>query len=213
MAKAPRFSISRTMGGCTCWDTPGISHDSQGVIPADWATGEYTQYDHRESVIVMAQADAFRFHSSLLNNGFGVGATRYADHYPGEEGTARIVIRAIPEGGDTMLMIVDTGAPWCVIDPELADAWGLVSVDAYQPEMKLHIRGDAYRGRLVQVQIELQADVGQNLTVPATAFIPELDPGQMWNLPNFIGLTGLLERVRFAVDASENAFYFGPANV
>jgi hypothetical protein len=66
---------------------------------------------------------------------------------------------------------------------------------------------------LVQVQIELQAHVGQNLAVPATVFIPELEPGQDWNLPNFIGLTGLLERVRFAVDAPENGFYFGPADV
>lgn len=161
----------------------------------------------------MARADAFRFHSSLLNNGLGVGAPRYADHYPGEDGTARIVIRAIPEGGDTIPMIVDTGAPWCVIDPELADIWGLVSGEAYRPDVRLHIRGDSYRGSLVLVHIELQADVGQNLAVPATVFIPELEPGQVWNMPNFIGLTGLLERVRFAVDAPENAIYFGPADI
>jgi hypothetical protein len=58
------------------------------------------------------------------------------------------------------------------------------------------MRGDAYRVQLVLVHLELQADVGQNLTVPAMVFIPELEPGQVWNLPNFIGLTGLLERVR-----------------
>jgi hypothetical protein len=66
---------------------------------------------------------------------------------------------------------------------------------------------------LALVHKELQADVGQNLAIPATVFIPELEPGQVWNLPNFIGLKGLLERVRFAVDASENGFYFGPADV
>ena len=89
----------------------------------------------------------------------------------------------------------------------------LVSGEAYRPDARLHIRGDAYHGRLVQVQVELRVDVGQNLAVPATVFIPELEPGQVWNLPNFTGLTRLLERVRFALDAAENAFYFGAADV
>jgi len=161
----------------------------------------------------MAQVDAFRFHAVLQKSSFGVGATRYADHYPGEEGSARIVLMATPEGGDTIPMIVDTGAPWCVLNPELADAWGLSVESSYRPDRKLNIRGDSYYGRLVVIQIELHAEIGQSLTVPATVFIPELEPGQAWNLPNFIGLTGFLERIRFAVDATENAFYFGPAHI
>src|SRR5215510_513380 len=117
--------------------------------------------------------------SLLLHHEFAVGATCYADSYPGEEGTARIVLRATPEGGDTAVnMIVDTGAPWCVLDPELAEACGLTSKEAYRPDVRLRIRGDSYPGRLVLVQIELHAEMGENLTVPATVFIPELQSGE-----------------------------------
>jgi hypothetical protein len=161
----------------------------------------------------MVQFGSFRFHSVLTNNEFTAGATCYSDHYPGDEGNARIVLRATPEGGDTINMIVDTGAPWCILDPELAEAWGLASRDAYRPDTRLNVRGDSYHGRLVTVEIELHADIGQHLAVPAIVFIPELEPGQTWNVPNFLGLTGFLERIRFAVDATENAFYFGPAHI
>jgi hypothetical protein len=161
----------------------------------------------------MAQFEGFQFHSLLENNGFGVGAARYADAYPGEEGTARIVLTATPEGGNAINMVVDTGAPWCVLDPELADAWGLVSENSYEPAERLNIRRESYPGRLVPVPIEVHASIGDSLTVLATVFIPRIEPGQMWNLPNFIGLTGFLERIRFAVDAVENAFYFGPGNI
>jgi hypothetical protein len=161
----------------------------------------------------MAQPYEFQFHSLLLNNSFGVGATRYADHYPGEEHSARIVVRAIPEGGNTIYMIIDTGAPWCVLDPELADAWGLLSEDSYRPDVRLNIRGNSYYGRLIRMEIALHAEIGQTLTVMATVFIPELEPGQAWDLPNFIGLNGFLDRIRFAVGAAENAFYFGPTHI
>jgi len=47
--------------------------------------------------------------------------------------------------------------------------------------------------------------------VQATFFIPALLPGESWNFPNFLGLDGFLNRIRFAVDPAENIFYFGPS--
>jgi hypothetical protein len=109
--------------------------------------------------------------------------------------------------------VLDTGAPWCVLNPELADAWKLVPEDAYMPASRLNIRGTPYPGHLVTVPLEIHTDIGENLAVSATIFIPTLDPGEIWDAPNFIGLNGFLERIRFAVDAMENAFYFGPADI
>lgn len=77
------------------------------------------------------------------------------------------------------------------------------------PRNKLLIRGTAYQGRLVTVRVSLQAAVGDSADVDATAFVPELSPGEIWSLPNFIGMEGFLNRIRFAVDPEENAFYFG----
>lgn len=53
----------------------------------------------------------------------------------------------------------------------------------------------------------LLADEGQgeSLTLDVTAFLPD----DRWNLPNMLGLTGCLERIRFAVDPANDLFYFG----
>jgi len=43
-----------------------------------------------------------------------------------------------------------------------------------------------------------------------TMFIPQLQSGESWLLANFLGLSGFLERVRFAVDPANCMFYLGP---
>lgn len=48
-----------------------------------------------------------------------------------------------------------------------------------------------------------------SLEVNATVFVPNLRPNEVWPYPSFLGLSGFLERLRFALDPSENAFYFG----
>ncbi len=153
-----------------------------------------------------------KFDSLFFKNNFAVGSLFYSDHYPGQEQHARIVVFAAPEHNpeSKIPMIVDTGAPWCVLDPDLADAWGLESTAIYEPNMKINIRGYEVHGRLARGNIFLQSTSGDNLVVQATFFVPELLPDELWNFPNFIGLDGFLNRIRFAVDPAENAFYFGP---
>ena len=63
----------------------------------------------------MAQFDAL-----LINHGFAIGSTRYYDRSPHENKTC-IVLMVTLEGKITTDMIVDTGAPWCVLAPELAE--------------------------------------------------------------------------------------------
>ena|SRR5215471_2332109 len=49
------------------------------------------------------------------------------------------------------------------------------------------------------------AEQGESLNIEASVFV-----AADWYLGNFLGYTGFLERLRFAVDPGTNTFYFGP---
>ncbi|MBI2160202.1 MAG: hypothetical protein HYU25_07490 [Candidatus Rokubacteria bacterium] len=59
------------------------------------------------------------------------------------------------------------------------------------------------RGRLERINVRLHADEGDSLDLEATVLISPDWRG------NFLGYGGLLQHIRFAVDASNNFFYFG----
>jgi hypothetical protein len=60
------------------------------------------------------------------------------------------------------------------------------------------------------LSLDFTAEEGQPLTVEATVFVPELKPYQEWgDFPSIIGLNTCLERLRFAIDPSQDKFYFG----
>jgi len=61
-------------------------------------------------------------------------------------------------------------------------------------------------GRLERTAVSILADEGDSLDIEATAFVsPD------WKDVTFLGYSGLLERIRFAIDPRENLFYFGAA--
>lgn len=152
-----------------------------------------------------------QFHDSLVAAAFSTGVTTYEDSYPGDEGNARIVLSVSIERRISTQAIVDTGAPWCILDPELAREVGVSDDGGYTPATRLSIRGFSYTGSLHAMSIGLRDErEGDDLEIPATVFVPTIRPGETWRHPNFLGLTGLLDRIRFAVDPAENAFYFGP---
>jgi hypothetical protein len=152
-----------------------------------------------------------QFYESLVAAEFSTGVTTYEDSYPGDEGNARIVLSVSIEGRLSTQAVVDTGAPWCVLDPELARQVSVSAEAGYTSTTRLRIRGISYPGSLHLMLIRLLDErQGDNLDVPATVFVPSLSSGEVWSHPNFLGLNGLLERIRFAVDPTENAFYFGP---
>ncbi len=106
--------------------------------------------------------------------------------------------------------IVDTGAPWCVLDPDIAEFVIDTALAVHVSERRLLVRGVLYPGKLFRIPFQLNATEGQSLEIEATVFVPTLQPGEQWFLPNFLGLDGFLNRIRFAVDPGENLFYFGP---
>ena len=151
-----------------------------------------------------------RFTQTLIDSGFASGVTRYEDHYPGYEESARVVIEVHVESGYPVPAIVDTAAPWCVLDPEIVQRLQAFGPVDYDPTTRLIIRQGSFEGRLLKLNLSLQAEQGDDLLVDATVFVPSLGRGEQWPHPNFIGLDGFLSRIRFAVAPSENAFYFGP---
>jgi hypothetical protein len=150
-----------------------------------------------------------RFIDDLRNCNFAAGSMNYLDNYPGELQSAKIVVAVSIFDSAALSAIVDTGAPWCIFDPELIATLGIDGDDGYRPESALNIRGTRYEGVLVRAPLTLLADEGDDLTISATIFLPDWNEGDSWYFPNFIGLDGCLNRIRFAVDPVESVFYFG----
>lgn len=142
--------------------------------------------------------------------GFAVGATRYRDQLVGSTHHAQLVVPVRLGGWVTTEAVVDTGSTWSIFSPDLITLLEDTVEETYAPTEQIVIRGVAYTGRLVRLAMRLPADAGEEVEVDGTAFIPTLAPGQPWTAPNFIGLEGFLQRVRFAVDPAENTLYFGP---
>ena len=138
---------------------------------------------------------------------FATGAIRY-DYRPvsAVETTNRLILPVEIEGVLTEA-VVDTGAPYVICAPGIARLAGFNR--AYSLErMRMLIRGMQLEGSLTRLSIKLLAREGDDLTVDATVFVPDVE--DYWgNFPSFIGLTGFLERIRFAVDPLTDILYFG----
>jgi hypothetical protein len=89
-----------------------------------------------------------------------------------------------------------------VLNFEIAEALGLVGGDGQQ--LTLNTRHGNIDGRLEVAALTILAEDGASLDVNATVFVSQQWPGQ-----TFLGYTGLLERIRFALDPQANNLYFG----
>ena len=101
-----------------------------------------------------------------------------------------------------ILAQLDTGAAWSVLHVEIARRIGVL--DAEGEPITLSSRTGRVSGRLVRAPVSLVADEGASLDLDATFFVSE-----HWSSGTFLGYSGLLERIRFAVDPYRNRFYFG----
>jgi hypothetical protein len=152
-----------------------------------------------------------QFADALIDPCFATGVATYEDHYPGEPGHARIVLTVLVEEQISVPAVVDTEAPWCILNPELARKVR-ISTDNDYPIKRMSLRGLTYEGALHRLTSGLRNELeGDDLRIDASVFVPDMRPGEDWEHPNFLGLSGLLERMRFAVDPADNAFYFAPA--
>ncbi len=153
-----------------------------------------------------------RFAKLLTDNDFASGVTFYEDYFPGDEGDRQRLVIYVHVGATLTPCIVDTGAAWCVLNPSLAQPLLEAERADYLRSITYEIRGTRYEGALVRLDLAFQDEISGNLMViDATVFVPELRHDEDWREPNFIGLKGCLERIRFAIDPAESAFYFGRA--
>jgi hypothetical protein len=137
-------------------------------------------------------------------NDFATGRARFTDDAPwAAEPTAKIYVKITPENlGVVLIAMLDTGAPWSILDAEVAENLNLFNGDGEAKSITMW-QGH-YDGRLERVGLRLLADEGHSLEVEATVFVcPE------WRFGNFLGYGGLLQNIRFAVDATHNLVYFG----
>ncbi len=133
------------------------------------------------------------------------GSARYGDAYPGlPETEPRIYVEFRPQGVPTsFLALLDTGAPYCILNDEVTRQVEDQLTDHLGPAVLRTAHGTAH-GELYLLRIILIADTGADHDLDSVVFIaPE------WRTSSFIGYSGVLDRVRFAVDPHANRFYFG----
>ena len=127
---------------------------------------------------------------------------------PPDKINTRILLCVIVEGVPA-ITVLDTGAPYYIIAPAIANQLGFDPYDSLE-QTNITIRGIRFFGSLHRVDVELTALEGESTTFQATAFVPNPDREERWgDLPSFLGIESCLERIRFALDPSETRFYFG----
>lgn len=99
--------------------------------------------------------------------------------------------------------LLDTAAEWCVLSAETATELGIEPETAGTPA-RLSTRLGTFEGCLQRIPVTFDPDVGEALTIDATWFVSTEWPG-----PMVLGWRGCLERMRFALNPVEGAFYFG----
>ena len=133
---------------------------------------------------------------------FASGRSRYHDRDPGHPSETASVHVQVAFDGVPVLAMLDTGASWSVLNAEVADDLELFDRDG--ETVTISSRMGTVQGKLVRAMTTLVAEDGDSLEVDSTVFV-----SRDWPAGNFIGYSGLLERIRFAVDPQANAFIFG----
>lgn len=137
---------------------------------------------------------------------FATGSAEYLDAHPEiHEPLPRIYVEFLPEGSAISFMaLLDTGGHYCILNTDVIDEIGDRLSDSFG-QTELRTAHGLIRGGLHIHRITLVADMGAPLGIDATVFVsPD------WRGPCFIGYTGALDRLNFAIHPRDNRFYFGP---
>jgi hypothetical protein len=130
------------------------------------------------------------------------GKSKYRPDHPDPSGSLLVAIVCRVGGRkDNEIALLDTASQWCVLPSPLALELGYDLETAR--DVRLHTRHGALSGELTRFPILFVAEEGESVEVDATWFVTRDWPG-----PMVIGWKGCLERIRFALDPSEDDFYF-----
>jgi hypothetical protein len=139
---------------------------------------------------------------------FAGSRTTYLDAVPGQvtRRDAKVYVRiAVGDPALTTMAMLDTGSTYSVLDADLADLIGAFD-EADAPVVDLATRHGVLKGSLVRRRVWLLAEAGASLDVDATFWV-----ARDWRFGHFLGYTGFLQRVRFALDPESNQLHFGAA--
>ncbi len=144
----------------------------------------------------------------LAGQSFTTGVLTYIDHDPDRQRPhASIYIPInIPLGAGsvTVYAFVDTGTPYLVVGPEVIEALNLKPAAA-AAEIELVTRLGRIKGFLDSVDLVIPAEDGDSLRMGVTVFASE-----EWNAGAFLGYSGCMSNMNFAVQPQNNQFFFGP---
>jgi len=137
----------------------------------------------------------------MLTSDFVSGAVMFLDEW---DKNSRIVIPVI-FGGKTIMAIIDTGALYCILAPDIADEIGIDHTTGERLETAMRTSLGTFDGWLCRVPVIIEPVLGKGIEFETTVFVPDKEwPSDR----NFIGLANFLFHIRFAVDPLENLFYF-----
>lgn len=141
---------------------------------------------------------------TLNGERFASGRSKFLDHHPRfPEPTAKVFVKLeFPGLEGFSIAQVDTAAAYSILELELARALDLFDLEGYWTRMST--RMGLMDGKLVRLPVTFMADEGRSLDLEAMFFI-----SKDWRGGTFLGYTGLLDRIRIALDSPANLFYFG----
>ena len=141
---------------------------------------------------------------TLNDEEFASGVATYFEEDPSLTSTQTSIHVSIVLEGDVSIQVfarLDPATPWVVLNSELNEQIGLRATSA---KVELHTVAGLMKGSLERFPITLQAEQGDPLEIEATLFVCD-----EWQRENFLGYSGFIERIRFAVDPASRKFYFG----
>lgn len=111
----------------------------------------------------------------------------------------RVTVEGLPGSRRALL---DTGCPWCILPGALVALVGSEPIPG-DPRMEMSTRLGRFRGWLDRLRLSFAADYGEPVEIEASWFICPDWPG-----PMVVGWQGGLERIHFALDTTNELFYF-----
>jgi len=141
---------------------------------------------------------------TLNGERFTSGRSRFLDHHPRfPEPTSKVFVKITFAGLDEVRIAqVDTGAAYSILEAKVATDLGFPGLQ--EPWTRLSTRVGVLDGQLIRLPVTLVADDGESLNLEGVFFV-----SAEWHGGTFLGYTGLLDRVRIALDSPANLFYFG----
>jgi hypothetical protein len=140
----------------------------------------------------------------MIGDHFAQGRAKFVDHSGPIESTAKVYVRVLlGDHPDGYLAQLDTGAAWSVLGSEAAKDLGFIN--RIGERVVLSSRFGTYWGHLVRLPVTFVADEGESLETDGTFFVSADWPSPV----TFLGYSGLLDSIRFALDPQANHFYFG----